>query len=170
MTRCTQIFVSFVIFSFGTLNSTSAQTYIPAGCFVTDEVRGLYIIPPTCYNEERYSVAPYTPDDGFTDQQLFDLYGFQVGLLVYYSWQTYYKWQAAETNSNTHYGWYSAEFDKNKQLKAMEKKLRKACGSKCRKIVTIASLSANKTLRQPAGSEKAEGRPFLENFLNHSAK
>ena len=155
---------------FITFGVSGAQTFIPAGCFVTDEVRSLYITPPTCYNEDRFSVVPYSPDNGFTTEQLYTFYGFQMGFLVYNSWDTYYKWQAAETNSTTHYSWYLSEFDKNKRLKALEKKLRKTCGSKCKKIVTVASLSTTDSLNKPMVSSSSEGLSFGKNLSQFGPK
>ena len=125
----------------GTASSLHAQTRIPPGCFVTDEERGLYVTPPTCYNEARSTVLPYTPGNGYSNEELYQMYGFQFGFEAINGWDLFYKWKGAESNSNTHYKWYVTEFNKNKRLKALEKKLRRACGSKCRKIASVSSLS-----------------------------
>jgi hypothetical protein len=135
----------------GTLHLASAsfagaQTYLPPGCFVTDAERSLYVTPPTCYNEARATIISYSPDHGFSAEEIYDLYGFQFGREAINSWDLFYKWKKSESNSTKHYSWYSAEFNKNKKLKALERKLRKACGSKCRTIATISSLSS-KTVR-----------------------
>jgi hypothetical protein len=130
-----------VLLNISSWQSANAQSYIPAGCFVTDEERSLYVTPPTCYNQGRFAVLPYNPDLGYSTEDLYNIYGFQFGFEVINSWTLFYKWQTSESNSSTHYKWYSAEFDKNKRMKSLEKKLRKACGSKCKKIATIKSLA-----------------------------
>jgi hypothetical protein len=136
-------------------SSAHGQTRIPPGCFVTDEERGLYITPPTCYNESRSTVLPYTPDSGYSNEALYQMYGFQFGFEVINGWDLFYKWKGAESNSSTHYKWYVTEFNKNKKLKALEKKLRRACGSKCRKIATVSSLSQRG--EQPTARIEGEG-------------
>jgi hypothetical protein len=123
------------------VSSAHAQTRIPSGCFVTDEERGSYITPPSCYNEARSSVLPYTPGHGYSNEEIYEMYGYQFGFEVIYNWDLFNKWKGAESNSETHYKWYVTEFNRNKRLKALEKKLRRACGSKCRKIATVSSLS-----------------------------
>ena len=125
-----------------------AQLRVPSGCFVTDDERSLYSPSPSCFNEERMGYTPYNMTNGYTSEQIINFYGYQYGFEVNVSSDLFYKWQDAEArvtanfnNSNTHYAWYVSEFNKNKQLKSLESKLRKACGSKCKKIKTVKSLS-----------------------------
>ena len=151
-----------------------AQTYLPPGCFVSDAERSLYVTPPTCYNEGRAAIISYSPDNGFSAEEIYELYGFQFGREALNGWDLFYKWKTSESNSTTHYNWYSAEFNKNKKLKAVEKKLRKACGSKCRKIATISSLSSDsQTRRSRVEGEKALLAPdanFPDYISTHSAR
>jgi hypothetical protein len=125
-----------------------AQLRVPSGCFVTDDERSLYSTPPACFNEERAAYLPYNMSNGYTAEQIISFYGYQYGFEVNMSTDFFYKWQDAEgrvtanrNNSDTHYAWYVAEFNKNKQMKSLESKLRKACGTKCKKIKTVKSLA-----------------------------
>jgi hypothetical protein len=82
----------------------------------------------------------------------------------------FYKWNDAErrsaanlASSDTHYAWYVAEFNRNKQLKALEGKLRKACGSKCKKIKTVKSfgdVGSTEALREPSKAEIGKSAPM----------
>lgn len=126
-----------------------AQSRIPAEFFATDAGRSLYSPMPECFNEARASYVPYTVADGYFPEDIAVIYGFQVGYIVNVSSELFYKWQDAEAravssaqSSDVHYGWYVTEFNRAKQLKALESKLRRVCGSKCKKIKTARSLSS----------------------------
>jgi hypothetical protein len=121
-----------------------AQLRVPSGCFVTDAERELYVPRPNCFNEERAPYIPYTMDNGYSAEDINLIYGFQFGFSVNAAHTLFYSWQDAESraaankqSADIHYGWYVTEFNKTKQLKALESRLRKTCGSKCRKIKTI---------------------------------
>jgi hypothetical protein len=86
------------------------------------------------------------------------MYGFQFGFEVITSWDLFLKWKGAESDSKTHYKWYVTEFNRNKRLKGLEKKLRRACGRNCKKIATVSSLSERE--QQPKTSLQGEDTPL----------
>ena len=110
------------------MGSAVAQERVPSGCFVTDEERARYsgsyncsnCAAPACYNEGRVAIAPWSPDNGFTNEQILQLYGFQYGDLVLTTHGLFYKWQNAEARTAAQ--------------KSLVTRLRKACGTKCRRI------------------------------------
>jgi hypothetical protein len=175
--------VVFLIIAFVTLcASAEAQLRTPSGCFVTDLERGYFSPPPSCFNEERMSSVPLGMADGYSAEDVHLMYGFQYGNMINFSYDVYLKWQDAESraaanlaNSDIHYGWYVAEFNRGKQLKALEAKLRKACGSKCKKIKTIKSFSdmgSSETLREPSKAVGQQSAPmsYSEYFQKGLAK
>lgn len=139
-------------------NEAHGQLRVPSGCFVTDEERLLYNSPPECFNQGRASYLPFTTSGGYSEEQILSFYGFQYGFEINFSTDTFNKWQGAEArvvananSANTHYGWYVSEFNKNKQLRGLESRLRKACGSKCKKVKTVsiqAEESTSTTMRE----------------------
>jgi hypothetical protein len=103
--------------------------------------------------------------DGYSAEDVHLMYGFQYGNMINFSHDVFYKWQDAEAraaanlaNSDTHYGWYVTEFNRGKQLKALEARLRKACGSKCKQIKTIKSLSESGSSEVPREPSKVAGK------------
>jgi len=154
-----------------------AQARVPSGCFVTDAERDLYLNPPTCFNEARLPILPYSPDNGNTKEQILNYYGFQYGFEINTSYDLFYKWQDAEARvtanksaADTHYGWYVSEFNRGKKLKALESKLRSACGSKCRRIATIRSLGQPTPNPQSSGEPTKESRPLGVSFEDYLSR
>ena len=125
-----------------------SQLRVPSGCFVTDAERELYVPRPDCFNEQRAGFIPLNMSNGYSAEDILLFYGFQYGFEINYSYDLFNKWQDAENraaanwnSSNLHYGWYVTEFNRNKQLKGLEARLRKTCGSKCKRIKTIKAFS-----------------------------
>jgi hypothetical protein len=152
-----------------------AQLRVPAGCFVTDAERELYSPLPDCFNEQRAVYIPFNMGNGYSAEEIVSFYGWQYGFEVNASYDLFTKWQDAENratangdSSNVHYGWYVAEFNKNKQLKKLEARLRKACGSKCKKIKTIKAFSddgSSSDKKEPLPT--ASGNPMSMSFEQH---
>jgi hypothetical protein len=98
-----------------------AQSRVPSGCFVTDAQRELYsgsyncdnCDPPECFNEARQAIIPYSPSQFSSEQEFFNFYGFTYGDQILSGYTLFYKWRGSE---------------------ALVQKLRKACGSRCRRI------------------------------------
>jgi hypothetical protein len=97
-----------------------AQERVPSGCFVTDEERVKYLTPPPCFNEERQTIINWNPGNGYTTEQLRQFYGFQYGSMVVFAYDLFTQLQQSGAALNSKL--------------ALERKLRKACGSKCRRI------------------------------------
>jgi hypothetical protein len=162
----------------GMCQGVDAQSRVPAGCFVTDAERSLYNPVPRCFNEERAGYTPYSVGDGYSVEDIFAIYGFQFGVTVNISYDLFYKWQDAEAraassaqSSDVHYGWYVTEFNRAKQLKALESKLRKACGSKCKKIKTVRSASTEGERSSPQQAIVTQGgQPWRGSFEEYVGK
>jgi hypothetical protein len=133
---------------------------------------------PNCFNEARASYVPYTVGDGYSPEDIAQIYGFQFGYIVNVSSELFYKWQDAEAraassaqSSAVHYGWYVAEFNRAKQLKALESKLRRVCGSKCKKIKTVRSLNSEAEGRAPQQAIVTQGgQPVSGSFEEYLRK
>ena len=165
------------VISVSMVSGASAQSYVPSGCFVTDVERLSYFVPPTCFNEARFAIVPYSQDSGYTSEQILTIYGFQFGSQVNSGYDTFYNWQSAEQRanenqsaSNTHYGWYLAEFNRGKKLKALESKLRRACGSKCKKFVTVKTLNELRNKPEPSIITREADQPVPANYQEYISK
>jgi hypothetical protein len=133
---------------FGGIVDSRAET-LPQGCFVSDAARIVWNYPP-CFNQGRNSYLAVNPLNGFSAEEIYSFYGYQYGFEVVASTAFFTKWQDAETASaqnkqasDTHYSWYVTQFEKNKKNKSVELKLRKACGSKCKRIKSASSMFAS---------------------------
>jgi hypothetical protein len=89
--------------------AADAQLRTPSGCFVTDVERGYFSPMPTCFNEGRLSIVPFSKDDGYSAEDIHLMYGYQYGSLINISNDMFYQWRDAEAraatnlaNSNTH--------------------------------------------------------------------
>jgi hypothetical protein len=104
----------------------------------------------------RNTYLAVTPLDGYSPEQIFSFYGYQHGFQVVATTTFFTNWQNAENAStankqaaDTHYSMYLEQFEKNKKLNSIETKLRKACGSKCKKIKNAQSVSARMSHSSP---------------------
>jgi hypothetical protein len=100
------------------INSVAADP-LPFGCYVTDAERSLYQQPPTCYQSNDGNYSWLTPGNT-SIQGLIDAYGDPVATFIkvgYDSGILGFQCDAA----------YKAQV-------SLVKRLRRACGSKCRRI------------------------------------
>jgi hypothetical protein len=137
-----RVLLLIAIYIFWSSTSVVAQERVPAGCFVTDEERVRYsgsyscsnCPPPSCFNEERRVIISWNPGNGFTEEQIRQLYGFQFGSMVLFSFNLVTGLEQCDTafnNLNANHSSLGSAY--NTQL-ALVRRLRKACGSKCRRI------------------------------------
>ena len=137
-----QLLFLMAIVTLWSITGAVAQDRVPSGCFVTDEERVRYsgsyscsnCAAPACFNEARQVIIPWNPGNGYTQEELRQLYGFQYGSEIVSSYSHFERWQqcdAAYNNVNANYNTLGTAY--NRQV-ALVRRLRAACGSKCRRI------------------------------------
>jgi hypothetical protein len=109
----------FICVIAGTTISSLAAEPLPFGCYVTDEERSLYQVRPTCYAIQETSYSFLTPANT-SAQGLVDAYGNVAAALIMQGYDT----DIARLQC-------LAAF---KSKTSLERRLRKACGSKCKRV------------------------------------
>lgn len=117
----------------------------------TTAARAEYL-PPGCYVAFSNTSRCWQAADGVTQWTQYtnrttgeQMYGTAIESIIYDGYegdtallQCGEDYNTAKSNSETHYAWYSECFESRKALdkstSALIKKLRKACGSKCKRI------------------------------------
>jgi hypothetical protein len=114
------------------LNTAVAEP-LPFGCYVTDAERSLYQVPPTCYVIQEANFSWLTPANT-SAQGLVNAYGDVAASFIKLGYDTAIAVQqcdAAYNNVNANYNTLGTAY--NRQV-ALVRRLRAACGSKCRRI------------------------------------
>ena len=101
-----------------TIKSANAEP-VPFGCYVTDTERNMYQQPPTCYQSSDGTFSWLTPANT-SDQGLVDAYGALAATFI----KLGYDVGISALQCDAAY----------KSQVALVKRLRRACGSKCRRI------------------------------------
>lgn len=111
--------IALILFVSATTCHTAAADPLPFGCYVTDAERSLYQQPPTCYQSSDGNYSWLTPGNT-SIQGLIDAYGDPVATFI----KVAYDGAILGFQCDAAY----------KSQVSLVKKLRRACGSKCRRI------------------------------------
>jgi len=111
--------IALILFVSATIFHTAAADPLPFGCYVTDAERSLYQEPPTCYQSSDGYYSWLTPGNT-SIQGLFDAYGDPVATFIKIGYDEGIRGLQCEAA-------YKSQV-------SLVKKLRRACGSKCRRI------------------------------------
>ena len=98
---------------------SAAADPLPFGCYVTDVERNQYTQLPTCYSPSDDSLSWLTPGNTST-QGLVDAYGYVTATHIIVAYNTGIEGRDCDIAY--------------KKKVALEKRLRRACGSKCNRI------------------------------------
>jgi hypothetical protein len=125
--------MGFIFFMSAIAIRNTAAEPLPFGCYVTDAERSLYTEPPTCYVVQEATFSWLTPANTSL-QGLVSSYGDVAASFIKLGYDAGIGLQqcdAAYNNVNANYNALGAAF--NRQV-ALSARLRRACGSKCRRI------------------------------------
>lgn len=119
-----------------TVKTVSAEV-VPYGCYVTDSERTWFA------DNTGFTVDCYAASDNFyswttpgtaTRSQLFNAYGAFAEAVINAAYETGIGWQQCDSAYNNATGAYNQLAATYNSKLTLEKKLRRACGSKCKKI------------------------------------